>query len=105
MCHFRPLVEYVDIVDRCYQRKSTMTETYAKLFGSILDSTVWQESLPTKVVWITMLAMKDRDGYVGASVPGLASRAGVTIKECEEALKKFTSPDPYRGRGITKGGR
>jgi len=72
-----------------------MADTYAKLFGSILDSTVWQESLPTKVVWITMLAMKDRNGYVGAAVPGLAKRAGVTVAECEAALKKFLSPDRY----------
>lgn len=72
-----------------------MADTYAKLFGSILDSTVWQESLPTKVVWITMLAMKDRNGYVGAAIPGLAKRAGVSVEECEGALTKFLSPDPY----------
>lgn len=39
--------------------------------------------------------MKDRDGYVGASVPGLAKRAGVTLEECEKALEKFRNPDPY----------
>ncbi len=66
-----------------------------KLFQSILDSTVWQEDLPTKVVWITLLAMKDRDGYVGASVPGLAARAGVSLEQCEVALEKFKGPDPY----------
>jgi hypothetical protein len=70
-------------------------DTYVKVFQSILDSTVWQENLPTKVVWITMLAMKDRRGYVGASIPGLAKRAGVTLGECEEALQKFLAPDPY----------
>jgi len=69
--------------------------TYTKLFSSLLDSTVWQESLPTKVVWITMLAMKDKDGYVGASVPGLARRAGVSLEECEAALDKFLAPDTY----------
>lgn len=70
-------------------------DTYVKLFQSILDSTVWQEDLPTKVVWITLLAMKDRHGYVGASVPGLAKRAGVTLEECARALEKFKSPDLY----------
>lgn len=70
-------------------------DTYVKLFQSILDSTVWQEDLPTKVVWITLLAMKDRHGYVGASVPGLAKRAGVSMAECEKALEKFRKPDPY----------
>lgn len=72
-----------------------MPNTYTKLFQSILDSTVWQEPLPTKVVWVTLLAMCDRDGAVWASVPGLAARAGVTLPDCEAALAKFKSPDPY----------
>jgi hypothetical protein len=69
--------------------------TYTKLFGSILDSTVWQEALEVKVVWITLLAMSDKDGKVEGSVPGLAARAGVTIEQCEVALDKFRSPDKY----------
>jgi hypothetical protein len=68
---------------------------YTKLFGSILASTVWELPLPTKVVWITMLAMADRHGEVQASVPGLAKFAGVTIPECEAALAAFLAPDSY----------
>jgi hypothetical protein len=69
--------------------------SYVKLFESILESTVWQESLHVKVVWITMLAMKDRDGVVEASIPGLGRRAGVTTEQCEEAINKFLAPDKY----------
>jgi hypothetical protein len=68
---------------------------FTKLFNSILDSTIWQEPLQTKIVWITMLAMVDRTGEVHASVPGLAKRAGVSLSECEEALRCLKSPDPY----------
>lgn len=68
--------------------------SYTKLFSSILDSTVWQLPLATKVVWITMLAMRDRDGVVEASVPGLAIRAGVDRSECERALAILMAPDP-----------
>ncbi len=78
--------------------------SYVKLFESILDSTVWQEDLHVKVVWITMLAMKDIDGVVHASIPGLAKRAGVTTPQCEEALAKFLGPDPY-SRTKTNDGR
>lgn len=67
---------------------------FVKLYGTILDSTVWLESLPTKVVWITMLAMADADGVVRASIPGLTKRAGVTRNECEVALGIFTAADP-----------
>lgn len=68
---------------------------FTKLFNSILDSTVWQESKETKLVWVTMLAMCDRNGEIHASIPGLSVRAGVTIPECEEALRCFMSPDKY----------
>lgn len=79
---------------------------YTKLFGSILDSTVWHTPAHVRLVWITMLAMADRDGVVEASVPGLALRAGVERGHCEQALALFLSPDPdsrtpdYEGRRI-----
>lgn len=68
---------------------------YTKLFESIVTSTIWQEDLATKVVWVTMLALKNGRHEVEASIPGLAHVAGVTIEQCEAALVKFQSPDPY----------
>lgn len=69
-----------------------MTE-FVKLYGSILYSTVWLESLPTKVVWISMLALADWEGLVAASIPGLAKIAGVTREECEAAIATLSAPD------------
>ena len=83
-----------------------MSNGYTKLFASILHSTVWAESQPTRLVWITMLAMCDQYGTVSSSVPGLARAAGVSRQECDNALKSFLSPDPdsrtkdYEGRRI-----
>lgn len=71
-----------------------MSNGYTKLFSSILHSTVWAEPMPTRIVWITMLAMCDKHGVVSASVPGLARAAGVTRQEADVALKSFLSPDP-----------
>ena len=70
-------------------------DTYTKVFKSMLDSTVWQESIETRIVWVTMLAMADATGCVWASVPGLARRAGVSLEAAEEALSKFLAPDPH----------
>jgi hypothetical protein len=67
---------------------------YTKLFSSIVTSTVWQEDLETKVVWITMLAMSDAHGFVNATVPGLSHIAGVSVEKTREAVAKFLSPDP-----------
>lgn len=66
---------------------------YAKLFGTIIASTIWRETKETKIVWITMLAMADRNGLVEASVPGLADFSRVTVDECRDALKVLSSPD------------
>lgn len=70
------------------------TGAWCKLYGNIIYSTVWQEPPEVRVVWITMLALADRDGYVGASVPGLAKAAGVSVDVTEAALDKFGQPDP-----------
>lgn len=72
-----------------------MEPGFTKIFESLLDSTVWQETKETRLVWITMLLMKNRLHVVEASVPGLAKRAGVTVPECEAALARFLLPDPY----------
>jgi hypothetical protein len=68
---------------------------YTKLFSSIVNSTIWREENHVRLVWITMLALADKNGLVEASIPGLADAARVTIKECENALDKLMSPDEY----------
>lgn len=53
-----------------------------------------------------MLAMADADGYVAASVPGLADRARVPLGDCLTALDAFRAPDEwsrtkeYEGRRV-----
>lgn len=72
-----------------------MADGYTKLFASITDSTIWEAPDTTRLVWITMLAMADQDGYVGASVPGLAARARVSLEDCVTALDTFRAPDEW----------
>lgn len=68
---------------------------YTKLFGSIVASTIWREDNETRIVWITMLALKTRDHTVQASIPGLAVFAGVSISGCQRALAKLSAPDEF----------
>jgi len=68
---------------------------YTKLFSSIVASTIWREDDKTRLVWITLLALSDRDGYVAASLPGLADLAHVSIEDCEMAIGKLQQPDKY----------
>ena len=68
---------------------------FTKLFGSLVTSTIWREDDKTRIVWITLLALTDRHGNVGASIPGLAALANMSIQDCETALGKLMAPDTY----------
>ena len=79
---------------------------YNKLFTKILDSSIWLESHPTRLVWITLLAAMDQDGYAHFSaVENLAGRARVSTEECEKAIACFLAPDPNSGDPAHEGRR
>lgn len=82
---------------------------YSKLFASILDSSVWLEPMPTRIVWLTLLAAKDQDGFARfASLENLARRAVVSLEEATVAVLKLEAPDPnssnpdHEGRRIER---
>ena len=67
---------------------------YNKIFTKILDSSVWLESTPTRIVWITLLAAMDEVGFCPfAAVGNVASRARVTAEEARDAIATLESPD------------
>jgi hypothetical protein len=78
---------------------------YTKLFNSIITSTLWLESDHTRLVWITMLALADKNGEVQASIPGLAKLAGVPVASCRDALKCLSDPDPDSRTKVAEGRR
>ncbi len=81
---------------------------YTKLFSSILASSIWQEDQATRLVWLTMLALKNERHVVEASISGLTNLSRVSRDECEAALTKFLAPDPesrntaHEGRKIER---
>jgi hypothetical protein len=66
---------------------------YAKVFESIVRSSVWSESLSCRILWVTMLVTADREGFVFGSVDGLARVANLTIEDTREAIETLLSPD------------
>lgn len=79
---------------------------YNKLFGKILDSSIWLEPDPTRIVWITLLAAMDEDGFAHFSaIQNLADRAKVTLEACQQALEKFQNPDRESGNPDNEGRR
>lgn len=78
---------------------------YTKLFGSIIHSTIWREPDHVRLVWVTMLALADKDGSVEASVPGLADVARVSLDQCLDALDRFQKPDRFSRNKAAEGRR
>jgi len=68
---------------------------FAKLVPEIVQSSIWNESSDVRVVWITMLALKDENGFVRGSEQTLTRMANVTPEAVTEALRKFLAPDEH----------
>jgi hypothetical protein len=67
---------------------------FTKLFTDIVCSSIWNEDDKTRLVWITILAIKGPNHIARATIGGLAHQARVSVSDCERAIKKLTSPDP-----------
>ena len=68
---------------------------YNKLFTKILDSSIWLEPDATRLVWLTIIAAMDEDGFAQfASVGNLAHRARVSPDGAARAVLTLESPDP-----------
>lgn len=78
---------------------------YIPLFGSIIHSSIWRQPDHVRILWITMIAMADAEGYVGASLPGLAHAARIPKDQCTKALAVLMQPDPYSRDPTDKGQR
>jgi hypothetical protein len=72
-----------------------LTDYWTKLDHSILQSSIWDAPNHVRLVWITMLALSDKDGYVGAAITGVAHESRVTIEEAKNAIEHLSSPDEY----------
>jgi hypothetical protein len=67
---------------------------YNKLFTKILDSSIWLEPSGTRIIWLTMIAAMDENGFVQfASVANLAHRARIELAEAQAAVDCLEGPD------------
>lgn len=66
---------------------------FAKLYGSIVMSSIWAKDDATRILWITMLAAADRDGFVWGSPVGLAGVARLPVEKVLASLEALASPE------------
>ena len=79
---------------------------YNKIFTKILDSSVWLEPTATRIVWITMIAAMDENGFCQfAAIGNVAGRARVSEEDAKRAIKALESPDPESSDDANEGRR
>jgi len=91
-----------DMVLRCI---TVLSMAYTKLFSEIVASSVWDEDDKTRLVWITMLALKNRDHFVRGTERFICLAARVSPEDCRHALDKLEGPDPQSRTPANEGRR
>lgn len=76
---------------------------YTPLFQSLFTGSLCGR-FPDMYVWMVMLGLADRHGDVDASPTYIASIAGISVEQVEEAIERLCQPDP-RSRSQTCDGR
>jgi hypothetical protein len=66
---------------------------FTKLDSGIVNSSIWSEPSDTRVLWVTILAMSDENGFVATSKSGLNRTANISTESFERALLTLESPD------------
>lgn len=67
--------------------------SYSKLHSSIVNSSLWTQGDSVRILFVTLLAMCDRDGIVYGSRAGLTRIAMIEADDEEEAWKTLMSED------------
>lgn len=67
---------------------------YAKLFERITDSSLMEESIPTRYAFMAMIAIADRTGVVVGTDIAIARRINMPVAMFREAITRLGMPDP-----------
>jgi hypothetical protein len=78
---------------------------YAKLFSRIAQSSLMEEKVTTRYVFMMMLAMSDRHGDVIGTDVAIARTMNVTLLEFVNSVKPLLAPDPASNSQVEEGRR
>ncbi len=70
-----------------------VTMGFVKIHDAIFSSSIIEEDLVVRWVWICFLAACDRNGNVHGTEPALARKCNVSPKDFQHAVKVLTRPD------------
>jgi hypothetical protein len=73
-----------------------LSEGFTKVYGDrLLNSSIWLESMEVRLLWLTVLAKADENGFVNTpSAKVLAHVANMPLEAVRVALEVLEAPDP-----------
>lgn len=74
-------------------RAKGVAKVYGKIFESIFDSSIMEESLHTRYLWQCLIVLADEDGIVDMTANALARKVNIPLSEVVDALAVLSSPD------------
>lgn len=60
-----------------------------RVLAAVLKSSVWEEDDATRLVWVTLMLIADREGHVESTIPALAELSRQSIPAVEKAINRF----------------
>jgi hypothetical protein len=78
---------------------------FVKLHDSIFGSSIMEEDLAIRYIWICLLAIADEEGFIDETIPALARRFNVSESVMQKAIDCFLAPDPKSRTKDRKGRR
>ena len=82
-----------------------MRQSYTPIFHSTVNSRVWALSPAARCVWLWLHLSADPEGFVCATVAGVAVGANVDVGDARRALEGFEQADPDALPDDAHGGR
>src|SRR5947209_19142397 len=81
-----------------------MNTGFTLLWSKTLYSSLWiNASKEAKLLFFTLLMMKDSDGVIISSLPGFVNMSKLTFGEVESALVELLSKDDFDSSGVEGG--
>lgn len=77
---------------------------YGKIHTQIFDSSIMDEGLETRYVWLCLIALADKEGFLDMTPEAIARRSNIPEKAVKEAIERLAQPDP-RSRSKVDDGR
>jgi len=78
-------------------RKPGWWDGWEAYSSRLLNSVIWcKEDKTTIIVWVTMLVMSNKKGFIPGNPISVAKKANVSIEDAKTSIERLEADDPDR---------